>query len=118
MPDQMDAVRTTRIDQRADIVHQLRHPIIPATTRPCAARVAPLLWRQTPIARLGEARNHSLPRHIGLRVTMQEHDYLGVGPATIADIEGQVLASKLLHRAIIWHHSAKQGRQGRDLRQC
>jgi hypothetical protein len=45
MPDQVHALRATRIDQCAHIVDQLRHPIIAATTRPGAARKAALIRR-------------------------------------------------------------------------
>jgi hypothetical protein len=70
VPDQVHPLRAAGIDERAHVVKQFGHAVIPATRWPCAAGIAPLVGGQAAIPVGGELRDDAVPGRIELREAM------------------------------------------------
>src|SRR5690348_12711384 len=75
VPDHVNTLRPNGIDQSADVLHQFRHPILAAATRPRAGRHTSLVRHHASKPRSDEVRYDGLPGGVGLRMTVQEDRY-------------------------------------------
>src|ERR1700737_526319 len=86
-----------RVDQRADVLDDLRDAVIPPPWRSGTGRISPLVRGQTPVSLCGQPVDHRVPARVELREPVQQHDDGSVSRTGVDHIESQLAAVVLLH---------------------